>query len=499
MSSESTAAPLEHGEEARSRALTWSLDHRSELLVWGAIVAWSAALFAIVRDDFANFRLGRFDLGNMVQAVWSTAHGRPLEATTMYGDQLVRLGSHVDPILVLFVPLWLVAPTPLTLLAVNIGALALGALPVFWLARRHLVSESAVALLALSYLAYPWLSWAALDAFHPVVLAIPLLLFCIWFLETDRLGAFTACAIPAALTGELIGVTIAALGIWYALARGRHWAGLVITGVGIAWTAVAVYVVVPAFSEGSNIFYGYYGSVGGSPTGVIRTVFSDPGAIVAALFSSRDIGYVVLLSAPLAGMFVLAPGLAVVAAPQLLANALSDSVGFTDPRHHYIAAAVPILIAAVVIGLGRLGARRQVSAATAVLTLCIGWSLLAGAWPGAPANPASWDSIDVPASHPDALRAAVSLVPDGAPVSATNKAGSHLSARQYFYSPLYVGNAEWIVLDTLDPFVANPGFPVLERNPEALDAFRNRIEGSVRWSKVFERDGVLVFRKAGER
>src|SRR6185436_20775046 len=78
------------------------------LVVWGAIVAWSGLLFLVVRGSYENFREGRFDLGNMVQAVWSTANGRPLEMTEgATGDQIVRLGAHVDPFLTLLAPLWL--------------------------------------------------------------------------------------------------------------------------------------------------------------------------------------------------------------------------------------------------------------------------------------------------------------------------------------------------------------------------------------------------------
>ena len=52
------------------------------------------------------------------------------------------------------------------------------------------------------------------------------------------------------------------------------------------------------------------------------------------------------------------------------------------------------------------------------------------------------------ARRADALRSAVELVPGGAAVSATNLAGSHLSARRYVYSAPVLGRAEWVVLDT---------------------------------------------------
>ena len=108
------------------------------------MAAWSAVLFSIVHGSYTNFREGRFDLGNMVQAVWSTAHGNPLEVTHgATGEQMVRLGAHVDPFLALLAPLWLVWPSPLVLAFAQIVVVSLGALPVFWLGRRHLGSESA--------------------------------------------------------------------------------------------------------------------------------------------------------------------------------------------------------------------------------------------------------------------------------------------------------------------------------------------------------------------
>jgi uncharacterized membrane protein len=492
MSSQPATATL---DASTSRRVSRLLANRWAIAVCGSMAGWALALGAVVRDAYVSFELPRYDLGNMVQAVWSTAHGHPLEVTEFWGDQVVRLGVHVDPILALLAPLWVVAPTPLTLLFVNVGALALGALPVFWLARRHLASDTAAGLLALAYLVYPWVGWSAVDAFHPVTLAVPLFLYCIWFLDTGRLGAFAICACLGLLLGELMGLSVAALGIWYALARGRRKEGVTIALLAAAWTVFAVYAVVPAFSDGSSVYYGYFGSIGGSPQGVVRTALTDPGAIASAVSTSRDLSYLVLLAAPLACIFVFSPGLAAVATPQVLVSVLSDSKAMTDPRHHYAAASIPFLVAATVLGIERLRAVSYVVAASVVLVLSLSFTLLFGAWPGLPGDVRTWDTVEVSRGHADALRSAVALVPDDAAVSATNKAGSHLSARRYFYSPLFLGRAEWIVLDTQDPFIADPGFPVLQKSPERLEAFRRRVERSPRWERVFEQDGVFVFRR----
>ena len=124
MSSESLATH-DRTSEVAHRARGWVLAHWHVLVVWAAMLAWTAAVFAAVRSEYEEYQLGRFDLGNMVQAVWSTAHGRPLESTSGAGEQFTRLGSHVDPILVLLAPLWAVFPSPLTLAAAQVAAVSL--------------------------------------------------------------------------------------------------------------------------------------------------------------------------------------------------------------------------------------------------------------------------------------------------------------------------------------------------------------------------------------
>jgi hypothetical protein len=82
------------------------------------------------------------------------------------------------------------------------------------------------------------------------------------------------------------------------------------------------------------------------------------------------------------------------------------------------------------------------------------------------------------------LREGIALVPDDVPVSATNKAGSHLSARRYIYRIPVLGRAEWLVLDTGDP-----------RDGVRALALKERIRSSPEWRQVWGTDGVFVFEK----
>ena len=107
-------APIAELDDAeRSR-----LFRRNAAYVIGGAVLFAAIYALLSWLKYRAYMDARFDLGNMVQAVFNTAHGRFLEITTgeLKPRQMSRLGSHVDPILALFALPWLVWPSPVMLL-----------------------------------------------------------------------------------------------------------------------------------------------------------------------------------------------------------------------------------------------------------------------------------------------------------------------------------------------------------------------------------------------
>jgi uncharacterized membrane protein len=265
---------------------------RPARLVAAATVAFGAGLSSLAVLQHRAFWTGRFDVGNLVQAVWSTAHGDFLSVTGLTAKQISRLGAHFDPIVAAFAPLWWLWPDPALLLVVQGLAVATGAVPVYLLGRRHLDSEWVAAGLALAYLLHPATQWLVLDDFHPVAFATPLLLWGFWFLDAGRLLPFALVAAAACLTKEQIGLVVAAMGLWYALRPEGRRAGIAIAFAGTLVSLVAVTVVVPHFAPGGGSpFEGRYESVGGSPGGIVRTAVTDPGAVVAEITRGHDLAY----------------------------------------------------------------------------------------------------------------------------------------------------------------------------------------------------------------
>jgi uncharacterized membrane protein len=465
---------------------------RPRVLLWTAVVAYAAGFSALSVLRHRAFATGRFDLGNMVQSVWSTAHGHPLQLTGLRGDQVSRLGAHFDPILAAFAPLWLVWPSPDLLLVTQAIAIALGALPLYWLARKHLGSDRAGVGFALAYLAYPPTQWLTLNEFHPVALACPLLLYAIWFLDEGRLLPFALCAAIAATTKEEIALVVAGLGLWYALAHRRRLTGAVIAVAGAAVALIAIELVIPHFNRaGTSSFFTRYSEVGSTPGGIVHTALTDPWKIVTTAFTGRGLGYLARLVLPLGGLVVLAPLMLLAALPELALNLLSAATTQTSIRFHYTAGLIPVLLAAAVFGAKRVDRRAPV--ASFVLVLCVVSNYLLGpvpVWRYFPGGEQQQAHAAEVSEHDRIASQALRLIPPGAVVSATNTLGAHLSARRRFLSFPYLQDAQWVAADETEPGYADRLAPLptavqlswLRRNPE--------------WRLVFERDGILIFHRA---
>ena len=452
-----------------------------------AISAFAAGFGALAVLRHRSFTTGRFDLGNMTQAVWSTANGDPLAVTNLAGDQTTRLASHFDPILVLFAPLWLVWPSPEALLVAQAVALALGALPVFWLARKHLDSERAGLGFALAYLLFPATQWVALSEFHPVALACPLLLFAFWFLDEDRLPPFAICAALACTTKEEIPLAVAGLGLWYALARGRRVAGIAIALAGVGLAAFALGVV-EHYNDGGSPYAGRYQEVGGSPTGILKTLATDPLTIGQALFDWDGLTYLLALLVPLAFLPLAAPLALLPALPDLALNLLSSTSTQTSIHFHYVAPIVPALFAAAIFAAARL--RRPVVKPLVALVLASNFVLGAiPLWADIPGGEDHQARAALISDHDRTAARALRLIPGDAVVSASNSLGAHLSQRRRFLSFPIRTDATWIAVD--------------ERSPGYLDRFAPgpfaiaiaRVRRDPNWALVFDEDGVLVFRR----
>jgi len=295
---------------------------------------------------YKGFNAG-YDLGAMSQAIWSVTQGKLL-LFSQDGVIFSRLARHVELIyfpIAFFYALW---PSPPTLLIIQAIFYALGGLPVYWLAERHLRNPRPALVIVVIYLMYPVAQTSVLWDFHGDTLAMPLLLFMLESADRRAWRSYVVWMVLALSCKMYVSIAIALMGgvLWL---KGERKAGLLTFGAAAVWGAIAFFVIRSIFAPPeaeavsattASYVEQYFGQLDLAHTGIER------------LFN----GFVVLVPVlPLAFYAPLwfLPGLALTGAVLISSSA---GPSYSYQFHHY-ALAVPFFIMAVIMGAGE--RRRQ--------------------------------------------------------------------------------------------------------------------------------------------
>jgi uncharacterized membrane protein len=275
------------------------------------------------------------------------------------------LGDHSSFNLFLLAPLFAVFPSPLTLLVVQSAALALGAWPVYALARGELEDPGAALGCAALYLLYPALGYLNLFEFHPEALSTPALLAAFATLRAGRVGASATWSAIALLGKEDVSLVVAAMGL-YALAgaRGRPErarAGAWLLGLAAAALTLSFAVVKPRFASGAADYGRMYEAWGRTPREVLGALLRHPLDALGALFATpgqaRDTllkrQYWVQLLLPLGFLPLVAPEVLALALPVAFEHMLSWRTQQHTILYQYTALVIPFVVCAAVLGLRR--------------------------------------------------------------------------------------------------------------------------------------------------
>ncbi|MCS6801802.1 MAG: DUF2079 domain-containing protein [Chloroflexota bacterium] len=467
------------------------------------LVTVSVALFALAYAVFFSFlslhrhsvyETDAFDLANMEQALWNTTQGRPLDFTNFEG-LTNRLGAHVEPMLLFIAPIYALAPRPETILILQSVVIALGALPISWLARELLRSRLAALIFPLAYLLFPALQAANLYDFHAVTLTAALLAFAFWFAHRRNALGYWAAVVLALSCKEDVPLPVFVLGLWVAVGLGWRRVGLATSALAVVWFFVTVQVVIPHFNPEKQSPYldTRYGHLGTNIAEIAATLVFNPPYWIAYVTQPSKLEYMRDLLTPVAFLSLFAPLVLAVLSPTLLLILLSSSkLQNTLELEHYPAPLVPVVVVSAVYGVAFLA--RQLAARTSwpfsrwtavfsivVLVFTLVYHRDRGSTPLAE----DFALKERTARHALADRL-LTLVPADAALSATGALNAHLAARRTLYVYPRIDDATWVFVD-FAPSIA----PVINRDRyEHIEALRRAGFGV-----VAAEDGFLMLGK----
>jgi uncharacterized membrane protein len=427
-----------------------------------------------------------FDLGLFDQAFWNTTQGRPFESTMSQAQPLPHtlFSDHFSPIFWLIVPFYFAYPHPETLVVIQTFCVALGAWPVYLLARLKLAPGYGLAWVVAYFLFLP-VAYIDLFDFHEIALAIAPLGFALYFLEAGHRARFVASLAIAFLVKEEIGLVGIGFGAYILLGKRDRALGLGVVAASAAAFAAIIGFVIPFFAGGHSYpyFAQRYRDVGGSPLGIVRTLVTRPQRIAASLLQSQKVFFVVGIFGPVLGLSALAGWAGLLVLPTLGYLLLSNYAPQYQFTSQYPAPLVPLVLGTAILAMSRLPARRWLPLMTAVLVSSLVFSWAFGYLPfSRKFDFSEFQTEPRYASFIPQLKA----IPAGASVSGQYAFSSQLAERPRIYDYRFEGvqNADWVVLD----------FAGSRRNIEVFDEQVAQVEAQG-YVEVASGYGLALLRK----
>ncbi len=439
---------------------------RIPLAVWSMIGVFVLVFTAMNWQLYEGLRVPHGDSAMYEEHLWNLTHGKGFRS---YLDQGLFLGEHIQVVHLLLIPLHVIWPSHRLLELCESLALASAAIPIFWIARRHVCSARAATLLAGAYLLYfpmQFLDIAIdLKTFRPISFGVPALLFAIDQLERRHFGRAIVLMLITLSAKEDYALVVAPLGLWIAFDawRARTDAEFdatqrrrrIVFGSGVALSATlyllaVVFVVLPWFRGGDDPhFYRYFGELGNSPGDIVQTAFESPLLVLGRLFSLRSLIYGLLLLLPIGFLPLLSLGRLAVCLPLfavlcLLQLSVDQPNELLIPFHHFHAPLVPIVFWAAAVGLGNVSRVASWVAARCVrstkaqnpqrgimfsASFCFASALTTGALIGmTPLSAKFWDSgrvvywreLYIPGKRADVFPRVLEQIPNDARVASTD-------------------------------------------------------------------------------
>jgi uncharacterized membrane protein len=206
----------------------------------------------LVLDRYDALYVSAYDFGVFDQALWSTSQG-DFMWQSLDGVRS-NWGIHFDPLLLPTVPLYYIFPDGRFLLVIQTIFLALGAIPLYLIAKLKFESRWIPLAFPVSYFLYPYLHNVNLFDFHSIMFS-PLLLGLTWYsIELKNIRLFTVFALLSLFIKENLFVVVILLCIYAFFKTEYKREATILAAISIIYGIVVIKYVIPFFSGNTYRF-----------------------------------------------------------------------------------------------------------------------------------------------------------------------------------------------------------------------------------------------------
>ncbi len=339
-------------EPSPKREREFTLSSTSAKITVGVVagLVGGVALFLLLASYLTYTTEPAYSTGTYAQLMHSLRQALSFDTTVEFGETVSHMAAHVSPIFLLYFPFYAILPSPVTLMVLQVAAVFSAVIPLWLIARRHGLSGGLAALLCGLLCLYP-VTWSgAVGSLHEYSLLLPLLLWLLWALETERKVLVWVFAALVLCTRETAAIHLLTVAIYWLIVnrpstetdgisrRAARLRGWILLGVSVLYLAVAL-ILLSTVGRGTLLsrFDNVTGVYGVFFDSFFREFFNNPALILFELLTAEKLYYVLLLLLPLGGLPLLSGKKAglVFLFPLLFLNLLADFPYHFNPDFPY--------------------------------------------------------------------------------------------------------------------------------------------------------------------
>ncbi|MHC5765273.1 MAG: DUF2079 domain-containing protein [Nostoc sp.] len=427
------------------------------------------------------------DLAFFDQCIYLISQGKP-PVSSVLGFHV--LADHAAWILYPLALLYKIYPSVYWLFAVQSVALALGALPTYFLALQAGLKENLAVAMVAVYLMYPVIYNSNLCDFHPDTIAVPALLTAVLAARSRKIAWFCVSILVVLGCKAVLSLTVVAMGIWLLLFENRRLYGAIAIISGTIWFLIANWIIIPYFGSEAALLNRHlyrYSYLGNSFSEMLQILLFQPKIIFNNLFSIINLEYLCFLLLPviwgLRPQYFM-PLISVI--PCVALNLLADHPSQKNLVLHYSLPAIPFLVLVLI---GSLAVDKAwLKQRQAIILWSLVWFLVFGKFGFFSSK--YLHNIDNWA----ATKEAIALVKTKDSVLTTDIITPHLTHRE-FISFKYNPSQDIAELNKFHYVLLNVRHPGWAASPESLSNLVNILKSQSKFNLEYQQDEVYLFEK----
>ena len=488
------------------------VDRRATVTVLVFVCVYAAVFSGFTIYMYYAFKTYAWDLGIFTQSLWTTLNKGQffyytIELPANPGGSF--FGAHFSPILFLVLPIYAVFESPCTLLVLQSVVLALGAVPIYFIAKKHLDDRLSAVCLAAVYLTYPAIQSVNCFDFHTEAFIPLFFLLAFYYIDDKKWFKGLLFVLLTLSTIEFAPILIIFLGAYLVLKeaftkdpteRSRSLLKrmffpallIVIAVIGLLLAFFVIDTLNPIKVTGLPGNWTYWGS---SLSGVVLNILTHPVEALIYMVTPIDKVFYLLFLNPLLMLPIFSPEF-LLAVPWLIAAPLSENMAYYNIYYQYAAFAIGQLFIAMIFSVKRLSlfgndGRRNFKLQRTVVAFALVITILfsVAASPIGLPNLSS-RSIEI-TPHSALINDAVKLVPPNASIATQNDIFSHVAQREnaYIFTWPMPMEVEYMLVD-----MKSPHFEFFAYSVSPSEALQ-KVIASGRYGLLACADGILLFEK----